>query len=257
MRHVNAATGIAPFRLAECADLGDCPINPINVEDTLRRVETFVRDLRDRGIVPLAAGGDHLVSLPILRGLAGEPLGMVHFDSHTDTWDRYFGGERFTHGTPFRRAIEEQLLDPHRVIQIGIRGTVFDYADLEWGRTQGVRVVSIDEWRDLGPERTLDEVRRVVGTGPAYLSFDIDVIDPAFAPGTGTPEIGGMFPHEAQRMLRGLRGLDLVGADLVEVSPPFDPSGQTALVGASLMFEILCLLAERVAARRPDTEAQS
>ena len=249
MRHVNGATGVAPFRLARCADLGDCPVNPVNVEDTLGRVETFFRDLRERGVVPLAAGGDHLVSLPILRGLAREPLGMVHFDAHTDTWDRYYGNERFTHGTPFRRAIEEGLLDPRRVIQIGIRGTVFDFADLEWGRAQGVRVVPIDEWRELGPERTLDEVRRVLGAGPAYLSFDIDAIDPGFAPGTGTPEIGGLFPHEAQRMLRGLSGLDLVGADLVEVSPPFDPSGQTALVGASLMFEILCLLAESVAAR--------
>ena len=257
LRHVNAATGVAPFRLARCADLGDCPVNPVNVEDTLRRIETFFRGLCERGIVPLAAGGDHLISLPILRALARTPLGLVHFDSHTDTWDRYFGGERFTHGTPFRRAIEEGLLDPRRVVQIGIRGTLFDLADLDWGREQGVRVISIDEWRELGPERALEEVRHVIGTGPAYLSFDIDVIDPAFAPGTGTPEIGGMFPHEAQRMLRGLRGLDLVGADLVEVSPPFDAAGQTALVGASLMFEILCLLAERVAACRAHGHVRS
>ena len=253
IRFVNGATGVAPFRLANCADLGDCPVNPISVEDTLGRVTAFFRGLAERGIVPLAAGGDHLISLPVLRGIARAPLGMVHFDSHTDTWDSYFGGERFTHGTPFRRAIEEGLLDPRRVVQIGIRGTLYDPADLDWGRDQGVRVISIDEWRDLGIDAALREIRSIVGDGPAYLSFDIDAIDPAFAPGTGTPEIGGIFPHEAQRMLRGLRGLDLMAADLVEVSPPFDPSGQTAFVGASLMFEILCLLAERVAARRGDS----
>jgi len=248
-RNVHHVTGIRPYELANCADLGDTPVNPVDLMDTLDRVQTFFDDVCGRGIMPLTAGGDHLISLPILRALGkvhGGPLGMVHFDAHTDTWDRYFGDYQYTHGTPFRRAIEEGALDPKRTVQIGIRGGLYTPDDKDWGLEQGIRVIEIEEYMDLGVEGTLAEARRVVGDGKTYISFDVDALDPVYAPGTGTPEIGGLNTHDAQAMIRGLRGLNLVGGDVVEVSPPFDPSGNTALVGVTLMWEMLCLLAEIV-----------
>ena len=248
MRNVHHVTGVRPFELANCADLGDTPVNPVDLEDSLARIQRFFETVHGQGILPLSAGGDHLVTLPIMRAIAKDgPLGMVHFDAHTDTWDRYFGDYTYTHGTPFRRAIEEGLLDPKRTIQIGIRGGLYTPQDKDWGLEQGIRVIEIEEFFELGPQRVVEEARRVVGEGPTYISFDVDGLDPVYAPGTGTPEIGGFSTHEAQIMLRGLRGLNLVGGDVVEVSPPFDPSGNTALVGVTLMFEILCLLSERVA----------
>jgi guanidinopropionase len=181
---------------------------------------------------------------------------MVHFDAHTDTSDKYFGENYYTHGTPFRRAIEEGLLDPRRTVQIGIRGALYSDSDTDWGADQGIRVITIEEFYDLGVDAVIAEARRVVGAGPTYVSFDVDGLDPVYAPGTGTPEIGGFTTFEAQKMLRGLAGLDLVGGDVVEVAPPFDPSGNTAIVGATMMFEILCVLAEAVAARRQDAAAE-
>jgi guanidinopropionase len=247
MRNVHHVTGTQPYRLAHCADLGDTPVNPVDLRDSLARIERFFRTLHAAGIVPLAAGGDHLVTLPILKALGeGRPLGLVHFDAHTDTWDRYYGDYEYTHGTPFRRAIEEGVLDPKRTVQIGIRGSLYTPEDKDWGLAQGIRVIEIEELQRLGVERTMAEARRVVGDGPVYVSFDVDGLDPVFAPGTGTPEIGGFSTAEAQAMLRGLRGLDIVGADVVEVSPPFDSSGMTALVGVTMMWELLCLMAERV-----------
>ncbi len=250
-RNVHHKSRIEPFKLCNCADLGDVPVNPIDLEDTLGRIEDFFARIHAAGVAPLSAGGDHLVTLPIMRAIAKDrPLGMVHFDAHTDTWDRYFGDSKYTHGTPFRRAIEEGLLDPKRTVQIGIRGALFGNADNDWGQAQGIRVIDIEEFNDLGVEAVIAEARRVVGDGPTYVSFDVDGLDPVYAPGTGTPEIGGFTTHEAQRMIRGLRGLNLIGGDLVEVSPPFDPSGNTALVGVTMMFEILCVLADALAARR-------
>ena len=176
------------------------------------------------------------------------PVGMVHFDAHTDTWDRYFGDSKYTHGTPFRRAIEEGLLDPRRTIQIGIRGSLYGENDKAWGLAQGIRVIEIEEYDDMGVAAVIEEARCVVGDGQTYISFDVDALDPVYAPGTGTPEIGGITTLDALRMIRGLRHLDIVGADVVEVSPPFDSSGNTALVAATVMFELLCLMAEQVAA---------
>ena len=251
VRSVHHVTGTMPFDLVNCADLGDCPVNPIDLMDTLTRVEDYFRRIHKMGIAPLAAGGDHLVTLPIMRGINnGQPLGMVHFDAHTDTWDRYFGGCAYTHGTPFRRAIEEGLLDPKRTVQIGIRGALYTPDDKEWGLAQGVRVIEIEEAFDLGTDGVIAEARRIVGDGPTYVSFDIDSLDPVYAPGTGTPEIGGLTTFDAQRMIRGLRGLNLVGGDVVEVSPPFDMSGGTAHAAMTIMFEILCVLAEAVTSRR-------
>ena len=255
LRRLNQATGVDPFALVRAADLGDAPVNPADLMDSLERIERFFELVTARGAVPLAAGGDHLVSLPILRVLARRhgPLGMVHFDAHTDFYDRYFGHSRYTHGTPFRRALEEGLLEPRRVVQIGIRGTLYDGEDVAFARAAGVRIVAIEELVDRGHAAVMAEARELVGTGPVYVSFDIDALDPSQAPGTGTPEIGGIDVHTAQRMIRALDGLRLVGADLVEVSPPYDVGGLTAWTGAHLMFELLCVLARAVAARRGES----
>ncbi len=250
-RNVHHVTGIKPFHLCNCADLGDSPVNPVDIDDTLARVEQFYNSVVEQGIMPLSAGGDHLITLPVMRALCrDEAVGMVHFDAHTDTLDRYFGESRFTHGTPFRRAIEEGLLDPKRTVQIGIRGALYSDKDKEWGLEQGIRVMEIEECNDLGVDGVIEEARRVVGDGKTYISFDVDALDPVYAPGTSTPEIGGITTYEAQKMIRRLRGLNLVGGDVVEVSPPFDMSGNTALVAVTMMFEILCLLAEQVSLRK-------
>jgi len=249
-RNVHHATGIKPFHLCNCADLGDSPVNPVDIGDTLARVEKYYATVVDQGILPLSAGGDHLITLPVMRALCREePVGMVHFDAHTDTWDRYFGESKYTHGTPFRRAIEEGLLDPKRTVQIGIRGALYSDKDKQWGLDQGIRVIEIEEYTEMGIAAVIAEARRVVGDGKTYISFDVDALDPVYAPGTGTPEIGGITTYDAQQMIRGLRGLNLVGGDVVEVSPPFDMSGNTALVAVTIMFEILCLLAEKVSQR--------
>jgi guanidinopropionase len=235
-----------PFELANCADLGDSPVNPIDVDEALKRIEAFYVDVVDRDIVPLTAGGDHLVSLPIMRALGrNRTLGMIHFDAHTDLRDGNFGF-KFTHGTPFRRAIEDGVLDPKRTVQIGVRGSVFDFDDRDFAKAEGLRIIDIEEAVALGPDEVMAQARAIVGDQPIYVSFDIDCLDPAFAPGTGTPEIGGFTSREAQFMLRGLRGLNIAGADVVEVSPPFDPSGHTALAGMTMMYELLCVMAERV-----------
>ncbi|MBR7976811.1 agmatinase [Burkholderia vietnamiensis] len=245
MRKVHHVSRIAPYDLLRVGDVGDAPVNPIDLLDTLKQVETFYESIHRAGAIPITAGGDHLVTLPIFRAIARDrPIGMVHFDAHSDTNDTYFGNNPYTHGTPFRRAVEEGLLDPARTVQIGIRGSVYSSDDLEFAESVGIRVIHMEEFAELGVEGALAEARRVVGDGPTYVSFDVDVLDPAFAPGTGTPEIGGLTTLEAQHLVRGLRGLDLIGGDVVEVSPPFDQGGNTALVGATMMFELLCVVAE-------------
>ncbi|WP_170789280.1 agmatinase [Ruegeria lacuscaerulensis] len=251
IRAMNPVTGVAPFSLVNCADLGDVAPNPVDIEDTLNRVTMFYGDLHARGITPLTAGGDHLTTLPVLRALAGSgPLGLIQFDSHTDLFDTYFGGHKFTHGTPFRRAVEEGLVDPKRFVQVGIRGTAYNTEDIEWGEGQGIRIIRIEELFDRGIGDVMAEVRSIVGDAPTYCTYDIDFVDPTFAPGTGTPEIGGPNSFQAQQVIREMSGINLVGADLVEVSPPFDASGSTAWLGISLMFELLCVLAQAVDARR-------
>jgi len=248
MRKVHHVSQIAPYDLVRVGDLGDAPVNPIDLLDSLKQIEDFYRQIQQAGTVPLSVGGDHLVTLPIFRALAQQqPIGMVHFDAHSDTNDRYFGDNPYTHGTPFRRAIEEGLLDPKRTVQIGIRGSIYSPEDEAFAQDCGIRVIHMEEFIELGVKQTLNEVHRVVGKQPTYISFDIDVLDPCFAPGTGTPEIGGMTTREAQQLIRGLAGLNLIGADVVEVSPPFDQGGITALTGATIMFELLCILADALA----------
>jgi len=251
LRRISSATGIAPFATARVRDLGDCWLEqPYALETALDEIAAFYRGIIAAGVTPLSVGGDHSISLPILRAVgAARPVGMIHIDAHCDTGDDYMGS-RFHHGAPFRRAVEEGVLDPRRVIQIGIRGTVNDPDMWGFSRSSGMRVLPMDEFADRGWHYAAEEARRVAGTGPSYLSFDIDSLDPSQAPGTGTPEAGGITALEALRLLRALRGIDFVGGDLVEVSPPFDVGTLTAFNGASILFEILCLLAESWQARR-------
>ena len=243
LRPYNMATRAAPFDSLIVADVGDVPINTFNLADSIGIIERAYDEILGHDCVPLTLGGDHTIALPILRALARKhgPVGMVHVDAHADINESMFG-EPITHGTPFRRAVEEGLLDGPRVAQIGLRGTGYHADDFDWPRKQGFRVVPAEEcWhRSLVP--LMDEVRETLGTGPVYLSFDIDGIDPAFAGGTGTPEIGGLTTIQALEIIRGCHGLDLVGADLVEVAPVYDTSGNTALLAANLLFEMLCVL---------------
>jgi guanidinopropionase len=244
VRAQHAVSGMRPFEALNCADLGDVGPNPADIPDTLGRMERFYAAVREAGIVPLTGGGDHLCTLPILRALArGRPLGMIHFDSHTDLFHSYFGGTLYTHGTPFRRAVEEGLLAPGRVTMIGIRGPAYDSEDRDFADAVGIRVIPVEEMFRRGIADCLAEARARAGDAPCYVSYDIDFVDPAFAPGTGTPEVGGPNSYQALEAARGLAGVNIAGADLVEVSPPFDVGNATAFLGATLMFEMLCAIA--------------
>jgi guanidinopropionase len=251
MRRINQATGVCPYELARIADIVNAVVErPFVLTEAHEQIGAFYERVLAAGVVPLSVGGDHSISLPILRVLGRDrPVGMVHIDAHCGTGDDYLGS-RFHHGAPFRRAVEEGVLDPSRTIQIGIRGGINERDVWGFSHDSRMRVIYMHEIPDLGLDAVIAEARRVAGDGPTYLSFDIDSIDPAFAPGTGTPEIGGLTSFEAQRLVRGLSGIDVIGGDMVEVSPPFDPSGNTALVGASILFEMLCVTAEAVARRQ-------
>jgi guanidinopropionase len=251
MRRVHHVSGIAPFELASVADVGDIAVNPFDIPSAMEGIEAGIAAILGPGATPICAGGDHLTTLPVMRAVAKKhgPLGLIHFDSHSDTNDAYFGNNRLTHGTPFRRAIEEGVLDPKRAVQIGIRGSIYDPKEHDWARAQGIRIIYMEECVARGVGDVMAEARAIAGTGPAYISFDIDCLDPSYAPGTGTPEIGGFTTREAQAMLRALAGVKIVGADVVEVAPPFDVGGITALAGATMMFELLCLVAAQIAPR--------
>ena len=242
IRPYNMATRAAPFDSLQVADLGDIAINTFNLQKSVAIIEAAYDDILDHGCKPLTLGGDHTISLPILRALHKQhgPVGIVHVDAHADINDHMFG-EPIAHGTPFRRAIEEGLVEPARMVQIGLRASGYEADDFDWPRAQGVRVVQAEDcwYRSLTP--LMSEVRAQLGRGPVYLTFDIDGLDPAYAPGTGTPEIGGLSVHQGLEIVRGCRGLDLVGGDLVEVAPAYDTSGNTALVAANLLFEMLCV----------------
>ncbi len=251
MRSIHHVTRINPYELCRIGDAGDVTFTRMyEVEEAHDDIARFFARFQQAGVAPLAAGGDHSITLPILRALAVDgPIGLVHVDAHTDTWDEFMDC-KFMHGTPFRRAVEENLLDPKRTVQIGIRGAQNTTEGWDFSLNSGMRLIFMDEFARLGVDAVIAEARRIVGEGQTYVSFDIDGLDPAYAPGTGTPEIGGLTTIEAQTLLRGLRGLDLIGGDVVEVAPPFDLSGNTALAGATMMYEILCILAESVARRK-------
>ena len=243
LRPYNMATRAAPFDSLRIADIGDVAINTFNLLKSIEIIERHLDTVLNAGTIPLTMGGDHTIALPILRAMHRKhgPVGLIHVDAHADVNDEMFG-EPIAHGTPFRRAVEEGLLDNRRVVQIGLRGTGYAAEDFDWPRAQGFRVVQAEEcwFKSLKP--LMAEVVDQVGGGPVYLSVDIDGIDPAFAPGTGTVEIGGLTVPQVLEIIRGSRGLDIVGGDLVEVSPPYDPTGNTALLAANLLFEMLCVL---------------
>jgi agmatinase len=244
IRPYNYFQKVAPFDRLNVADIGDIDAPPTSIDKCFDVVESRVGAIADASARPIVIGGDHSISLPILRALARchGPLALVHFDAHIDTWDEYFGAKYF-HGTPFRRAIEEGVIDGKRFIQVGIRGPMYGADDFDFHREHGITMIDIDQVKERGVAWVLDRIRMVV-SGPTYMTFDIDVVDPAFAPGTGTPEVGGLTSHEAQRLVRGLAGLSLIGGDIVEVAPPYDGPGQiTSLLAANIMFEFLCAMA--------------
>jgi agmatinase len=252
LRPWHPAHGIDVFQTLSVVDGGDLEVTPGNAERTAAQIDAGLRPVLDAGAVPLVLGGDHSIVLGELRAHARRhgPVGVVLLDAHADTWDAYYG-ERYFHGTPFRRALEERLIEPHRSLLAGMRGSLYAGSDLDEPRSWGFEIVPCDELRTWTPAEYGARVRERIGSGPAYLSFDIDVLDPAFAPGTGTPEVAGLLPHEALAFLRALSGVRFTGFDVVEVSPPYDGPGQvTALNGASIAYELLALAAVAAAAAR-------
>jgi len=241
----NNALQAAPFRELKVVDVGDADIVPVDIVATHRCIQAAAAQVLDAGATLITLGGDHSITLPLLREHARVhgPLAVVHFDAHPDTWDSEYPGHRYSHGTPFVRAIEEDLIQRDAYVQLGIRGPTGgpqDYAD---ALRLGVRMITLDEFRTRTMQDVLAEVRSLVGSRPLYVTLDIDCVDPAFAPGTGTPEVGGLTSYEILQLVRGLRGLSCVGFDLVEVSPPYDHAGITSILAANLAFEFLSLLA--------------
>ena len=244
VRPYSMATGAAPFDSFQVADTGDVALNAYDLPASIRLIEQHYDAMLQADVIPISLGGDHTVSLPILRALARKhgPMALVHVDAHADTNDEMFG-EKITHGTIFRRAIEEKLVEPDAMVQIGLRATGYSAEDFDWARSQGVKVVQAEEcwYQSLAP--LMNEIRTRFGAErPCYLSFDVDGLDPSVAPGTGTPEPAGLTASQGLEIIRGCAGLNLVGCDLVEVSPPYDPSGNTALLAGNLVFEMLCSL---------------
>jgi guanidinopropionase len=251
MGRMNHQTKARPYDWAISADLGDVLIEGVyDLDRGIDDIENFYAKVVAAGIMPLTGGGDHSITLPIMRSMAkhsGEPVGLIHFDAHCDTGPELFG-HKHHHGGPFKVAVEDGVLDPKRTIQIGIRGPAEALWDFSY--SSGMTVIHIEELYAMGIESVIEQARTIVGDGPTYVSFDVDGMDPVYAPGTGTPEVGGFTTFEAQQMLRGLRGINIVGADLVEVSPPFDTAGITALNGVQMMWELLCLMAEKIGAEK-------
>ncbi|MFE5190252.1 agmatinase [Streptomyces sp. NPDC056628] len=245
LRPYHPALDVSPFAAQQVADAGDIAVNPFDIADAMKTVELAARELGSGGTRLLTIGGDHTIALPLLRAVAAEhgPVAVVHFDAHLDTWDTYFG-EPTTHGTPFRRASQEGLLDPERCLHVGIRGPLYSREDLREDGVLGFQVVHADDYQDATVASVVERMRRRLGDGPVYVSVDIDVLDPAHAPGTGTPEAGGLTSRELLHTLRGLVGLNIVGADIVEVAPAYDHAELTGIAAAHVGYELLSVLAK-------------
>ncbi len=244
LRPYNMATGAAPFENLQVADIGDVPINTFDLKKTVDIITGFYQNnILSHNCIPLTLGGDHTLTYPILRAIKEKhgPVALIHIDAHADINDDMFG-EKIAHGTPFRRAVDDGVLINDKVFQIGLRGTGYSPDDFNWSRKQGFTVVQAEECWGKSLTPLIEQVKQAIGDSPVYLTYDIDSLDPAFAPGTGTVEIGGLTIWQALELIRGCNGLNIVGADLVEVSPPYDTSGNTALVGANLLYEMLCVL---------------
>jgi agmatinase len=246
LRPYNPSQDVSIFDHLSVIDYGDVPVVPGYIEESYRRIAEGLEPIHRAGVVPIVLGGDHSIALPELRAAAAVhgPLALVQFDSHPDTWDAYFG-QKHTHGTPFRRAVEEGLLRPENSIQVGMRGSLFDSGDWNDARVLGFELISTDEVREIGISETVGRIRDRMGDAKAYISFDVDFVDPAFAPGTGTPEVGGFTSREAQVLVRGLGNVDIVGCDVVEVYPAYDPAQITAFLAANVAYELLSLIAAR------------
>ncbi len=246
IRQIHPTSGIKPYELCNVADIGDAPVNPLDKDDSIQKIQAFFESLRHAGIRPIAVGGDHTIPIPIIRGLnAGEPFGILQIDSHADTLDEMCG-TKINHATFMRRAYEEKLIDPARVVQIGLRGSRFSDHDIQFGYDVGYTIITMDEYEDMGRGAAITKILDTLGNGPVYVSLDIDGIDPAFAPGTPVPEIGGLIPRDVQVMIRALAGRDIIGADISEVAPCYDPTGITCVTAANMMFELLCVMARAV-----------
>src|ERR687892_2639407 len=246
LRRYTPSLDVAIFDRLSVIDYGDVPVVPGYIEESYRRIAEGLQPIHRSGVVPIVLGGDHSIALPELRAAAAVhgPLALVQFDSHPDTWDAYFG-QKHTHGTPFRRAVEEGLLKLERSIQVGMRGSLFDSGDWNESRELGFELISADEVRAIGISETISRIHERIGDSKTYVSFDVDFVDPAFAPGTGTPEVGGFTSREAQEFVRGLAGMNIVGCDVVEVLPPYDSAQITALLAANVAHEFLSLFALR------------
>jgi guanidinopropionase len=250
IRRVHPSSGIEPFGICNVADLGDAPVNPMSKDKSIAMIQAFFEELHRHHITPIAIGGDHTIPLPILRGIVKDgPVGILHFDAHADTLDEICE-DKINHATFMRRGHEEGLIDPARVIQVGMRGSRFTARDIQYGYDVGFHIVTMDDYEEMGRAGVIEKIHTVLGDGPMYVSLDIDGLDPAFLPGTGVPEIGGITPRDAQVILRSLEGKPIIGADISEVSPCFDPTGITCVTVANLMFELLCLAAFHKAGRR-------
>ena len=243
IRQVNPTTKVAPYRLCNIGDVGDAPTHPLSIERSVDLIQAFYERIQAVGAAPISIGGDHTVPLPVLRAIAKQrPMGLIQIDSHADTFDEFMG-TKCNHATFARRAIEEGLLDPKRIVQIGLRGTRYGDDDINYGYGAGIRMIPMDEYEEMGRAAVIAEIKRVVGEGPTYITIDIDGLDPKDAPGTGVPEPGGIMMRDAQMMLRAMTGMDIAGADICEVVPSLDPTGITCINAANLMFELTCLVA--------------
>ena len=246
VRKVHPTTGVQPYKLCNVADIGDAPVNPLNKDESIEAIEEFFARVRSRGIRPIAIGGDHTIPTPILRGLAREePVGIVQIDSHADTLDELCG-TKINHATFMRRGLEEGLIDPKRVVQVGLRGSRFSPDDIAFGYDAGFTIITFDEFEEMGRAAVIEKVRETLGTGRTYMTIDIDGLDPSFCPGTPVPEIGGLTPRDAQMIIRALSDTHLVGADISEVAPCYDPTGITSITAANLMFELMCVMARQI-----------
>ena len=250
IRRVHPTSGIRPFDICNVADVGDAPINPMSKDRSIEMIEAFFREMRQANIIPIAVGGDHTIPLPILRALADDrPVGILHFDAHADTLDQICG-DKINHATFMRRGHEEGLIDPKRTIQVGLRGSRFSPDDIQYGYDVGYSIITMDEYEEMGRKAAIEKINEILGDGPIYVSIDIDGMDPAYMPGTGVPEIGGLIPRDVQVILRSLAGREIVGADISEVSPCYDPTGITCVTVANLMFELLCVISDVIDANR-------
>ena len=246
IRMQHPVSGIKPYDICNVADVGDAPVNPMNKDESIERIEGFYAELKAANIRPISIGGDHTVPLPVLRALAKDgPVGLLQFDAHADILDELCG-TKVNHATIMRRGVEEGVIDPNRVVQLGLRGSRFGDDDIRFGEEAGFRCITIDEYEELGRARTIEIISETLGDGPAYVTLDIDGIDPSYCPGTPVPEIGGLLPRDVQVIIRSLAGKDIIGADICEVAPCYDPTGVTCVTAANMMFEFLCVIAKAI-----------